>query len=125
MNNWGVVIVLYNPNLNQLNLTLAQILPQTRQVALVNNGPSLQKEGIVLRPYELGDNKGIAYAQNYGVALLKKRNPNLEYVFFLDQDSEISSSFFSSMLEAWQTTKTRYSNSVSYTHLTLPTTSRV
>lgn len=110
MNNWGVVIVLYNPNLNQLNLTLTQILPQTRQVALVNNGPSLQKEGIVLRPYELGDNKGIAYAQNYGVALLKKRNPNLEYVFFLDQDSEISSSFFSSMLKAWQATKKRYSN---------------
>lgn len=101
MNNWGVVIVLYNPDLGQLEKTVRQIHRQTDSIALVNNGSALTATVDNVVAYELGRNVGIASAQNYGVERLRETSPDLKYVFFLDQDSQVPSGYFEQMLATW------------------------
>ncbi|MCT4384166.1 hypothetical protein [Lacticaseibacillus paracasei] len=98
MQNWGVVIVLYHPEMAKLKRTIVTTLKNTPYLALVNNGEPLADLGDSV--VELGENKGIAYAQNIGVETLQKQS-KLDGVFFLDQDSEIEENFFSRMLLEW------------------------
>lgn len=102
MSKWGVVIVLYNPNLSRLESTLDIVSKQTRSIALINNGSPLP-ETFNYKQFtvELGANRGIAYAQNHGVKHLLNQFPELQQIFFLDQDSAVEANFFDDMLRSW------------------------
>ncbi|WP_338217640.1 glycosyltransferase family 2 protein [Lacticaseibacillus salsurivasis] len=109
MESWGVVIVLYHPDLAHLEQIVGIIEQKTTSIVLVNNGrkipASFKYNHYVL---ELDRNSGIAYAQNAGVHRLCESFPELEAVFFLDQDSTVAPDFFSLMLTAWRKIHNKY-----------------
>lgn len=96
---WGVVIVTYNPTIEAFAKKMTRYLAATPHVVVVNNGESLQATDFASHVIELGDNLGIARAQNVGVAALQKQG--VPFVFFLDQDSELSAGYFAAMLAEW------------------------
>lgn len=97
---FGVVIVTYNPEMSLLNKTLKSI-DNEAIIAVVNNGKNLELEqNNNIHVLNLNENKGIATAQNIGVKFLKKLN--VEYVFFLDQDTNVPDNFFNKMLNYWK-----------------------
>lgn len=93
---WGVVIVTYNPNVENLVNKINIISKLTDNLVVVNNGSDLDLDGDFL-VINLGRNEGIAKAQNIGVKKL-----NTKFIFFFDQDSEIEESFFELMMDKWK-----------------------
>ncbi|WP_203662648.1 hypothetical protein [Lacticaseibacillus sp. 53-4] len=103
---WGVVIVLYHPDETHLSETVKGLVELTDQVALVNNGERLSDDFEYPEfVTDLGSNRGIAFAQNRGVESLIARDPTLEQVFFLDQDSDLPEGYFQGMLDTWSRVK--------------------
>lgn len=103
MSKWGVVIVLYNPDLPRLKSTLDILSEQTGNIVLVNNGlPLPETFEYSCFTVELGENRGIAFAQNRGVEHLMAQYPDLQKIFFLDQDSAVDATFFNKMLQSWE-----------------------
>ena len=87
------VVVTYNPDLDTLGRLVDACAPQVDSIVLVDNGDGVRLVGwlaqrtfsnVVLLP--LGENRGIATAQNAGIdwALAK----GAEYVLVFDHDSE-------------------------------------
>lgn len=98
MQNFGVIFVAYNPEINTFNSKLRVVSELSSNVVVVNNGnaiPVIKNIKII----NLSENKGIAYAQNVGVEFLKRKG--IEFVFFFDQDSDFDSDYFSKMLFEW------------------------
>lgn len=86
------VVVTYQPVLEQLNDLLNALVPQVSAVILVDNGSNVKLDIWVmgrstptLQVVLLGENKGIAVAQNEGIRLA--RNGQADYVLLMDQDS--------------------------------------
>lgn len=85
------IIVTYHPDLETLERVIGAVLPQVDRLIVVNNGNeenipiwlSMQSQSIEY--ISLGDNFGIAKAQNVGISRAKKHGS--EYVLLLDQDS--------------------------------------
>jgi rhamnosyltransferase len=92
----AALIVTYHPSRIQLEALLAAISQQVEYILIVDNTEALaegecgalpglaQRYGATL--VQLGQNRGIAVAQNHGLAILAAM-PNLEYILFLDHDS--------------------------------------
>lgn len=87
MNNTICIIVTYNPNIDLLDKTVLSIKDQVDKIIIINNNTELDLKNnysnVVL--YNLGCNKGIAYAQNYGVNIALNDNP--DFILLSDQDS--------------------------------------
>lgn len=98
---FGVVIVAYNPNVGILCQTVNKCLSEGATVIIANNSEKkLQiKTDMNIKILNFGENLGIAKAQNKAISLLKKLN--IEYVFFLDQDTKIPKNYFRKMLKKW------------------------
>jgi rhamnosyltransferase len=96
---WGVVVVSYNPEIKSFSKRIHRYLNQTSNVVIVNNGDSLAKTDFADQVVELGENLGIARAQNIGVQVLREKK--VKFVFFLDQDSDLCDGFFYNMLDEW------------------------
>jgi len=87
------VVVTYRPDLEKLEKLFASLLPQVAQVVVVDNGSTnsviawLQAyaTSAPLEVFPLGDNKGIAAAQNVGIAHAKQQGA--DYVILFDHDS--------------------------------------
>ncbi|MTH17512.1 glycosyltransferase family 2 protein [Flavobacterium sp. LC2016-01] len=89
----SAVVVLYNPDLSNLKKSLLSLITQVGNVILIDNSPINLETGEFLsffkdfsiEYYFLGENLGIAKAQNIGIhkALNKKSN----FVLIMDQDS--------------------------------------
>lgn len=83
------IIVTYNPDLGTLERLLDSVMPQVSNLVIVDNGSSVNlgdladRHEIALLP--LGDNFGIARAQNIGIEFA--RDCLATYVLLLDQDS--------------------------------------
>lgn len=87
------IIVTYRPELARLEALLSACLPQADKLVVVDNGSDegaltmlrtrARRDGFAV--LELGDNLGVAAAQNRGVAWA--RTQTCEHVLFLDQDS--------------------------------------
>jgi rhamnosyltransferase len=87
------VIVTYNPDIAVLEALLHSLLPQVAQAIIVDNGSFADMarwfeqsyhENLIL--HKLGQNYGIAHAQNVGIAQL---NAGLEkFILLSDQDSK-------------------------------------
>lgn len=91
----GAIIVLYNPNLDLLKKSISVLRNQINHICIVDNTPCCSIDGNFFEDVDnnikyvpLGKNLGIAEAQNIGIKWIKDI-PNIEYVFFLDQDSII------------------------------------
>lgn len=82
------VVVIYNPHVETLLSLIASIAAQVRCVYMVNNGADVDvnifnEENI--RIFNLGDNYGVAYAQNIG--LKASLNASSDFVLISDQDT--------------------------------------
>lgn len=86
------VIVSYNPDIKKISECIYSLAMQVERIVLVDNGSSNSDELFTISCVNLdvvilGENKGIAYAQNYGVEQVLQ-NCNVEYLFFSDQDTK-------------------------------------
>lgn len=100
MNEFGIVIVAYNPDVNDFVSKIKRFVKLTNNLVVINNGKEIQKVKALCKVINLGKNQGIAYAQNIGVEYLKKIG--IEYVFFLDQDTLVEDDYFARMLSEWK-----------------------
>ena len=92
------IIVCFNPNVYRLFKLCSDLINQKSKIVLVDNSINsclndLVNENIEL--IQLGDNLGIAKAQNIGIQHVFKQNADI-FVFF-DQDSEIENNFLSNL----------------------------
>ena len=93
------IIVCFNPNVDQLIKLCSDLINQKSNVVLVDNSLDSSLKGIVnnnIELIELGDNLGIAKAQNIGIQFAIKQNADI-FIFF-DQDSEIENGFLESLI---------------------------
>ena len=103
----GAVIVTFNPDFPALARLLDSLLSQVGAIVIVDNGSSddvalwIQEHLPVLcaTTVLLGDNFGIAAAQNYGISLLEGRGSKAVVLF--DQDSEPAPDMISKLAGAW------------------------
>lgn len=94
------VVVLFNPDIDNVNALIYSLLKQSCEVVIVDNSP---QENTIIRldgvHYQwLGGNKGIAAAQNTGINF--SINSGGDYVIFFDQDSIIPDGFTSTLYKA-------------------------
>lgn len=90
---WAVVVT-YRPELEKLQLLLDSLMQQVNGVVVVDNGSSesvlawlgVYQSTIPLMVVPLGDNKGIASAQNVGIERASQQNP--DYIILFDHDSQ-------------------------------------
>jgi rhamnosyltransferase len=88
----SAVIITFNPDHRRVHEVVQAIAPQVREVLVVDNGSAhLPDEllrgaaGVPIYLLELGDNLGIAAAQNLGLAWAQKRGAS--HVLLLDHDA--------------------------------------
>lgn len=94
------VIVCYNPDVEVLKSTCGQLAACGAQVILVDNSASSRlsehpelAHGLIVA---LGENRGIAHAQNVGIA--RARDAGADVVVFFDQDSRIEPGFLQALV---------------------------
>lgn len=88
MNNLCIIIVFYNPTEQQR--IKASLLSKHINVIIVDNSSIYYSlpETSTLRYFALCENRGIAYAQNFGIRQAQKLG--FTYILFQDQDSSLS-----------------------------------
>ena len=86
------IVVSYHPDLSSLEDLLDALLPQVATIMVVDNGSSVEiaawskhRYGNRVVVIPLGNNRGIAAAQNVGINWA--RNQGARYVVLFDQDS--------------------------------------
>ena len=99
------VVVTYDPDRFRLQQLLDAVLPQVRDVLLIDNGSRTAQLDWLralsdprLRLVELGSNKGIAAAMNVGIA--RARNAGCTHLLLLDHDSVPASTMVDDLLQA-------------------------
>lgn len=98
------VIVTYHPSSAKLMELVGAIRPQLSSLIIVDNGSSFDFSGLT-RQYdceivELGENFGIAHAQNAGIERARERGT--EFVLLLDQDSIPAPDMVAQLVEAYR-----------------------
>jgi rhamnosyltransferase len=100
------IVVTYEPDLGKLDLLYQKICTQVSGLVVVDNGSStevvswLQSRDVPIA-YEviaLGDNKGIAFAQNTGMRHAKAAGT--DYIVLFDHDSEPNADMVTMLLNA-------------------------
>ncbi len=88
----GVMIILYNPDLDRLKENLAHIVPQCSHILCIDNASAnLEQTKVLLQQYEdielmeNTQNVGVAAALNQGMTYWEEKG--LQWVLSLDQDS--------------------------------------
>ena len=86
------IVVTYNPERERLKQALAALAPQVAKILIVDNGSTEPISGLrhavsetEIEVIPLGDNRGIATAQNVGIE--RARAEGADYVALFDQDS--------------------------------------
>lgn len=104
-NKYGIVIVTYKPNIDELNKKVDKYTTNSNAVVvIVNNGNKLnisEHSNLIIK--NLGKNMGIAYAQNIGINYLQEKG--IDLAFLLDQDTKLEKKYFEKMLKKWQSLK--------------------
>lgn len=96
-----MVTVTYNPEMKLLTKVIQSMFEQVRKIYIVDNTPGKAKE---LEQFQnekveiiyLGNNKGIAYAQNIGIK--KSLENNSDYIVLSDQDTIYPKNYVKKML---------------------------
>lgn len=101
LNNIGVVIVVYHPNVKQLESKL-KCLGGDIAIVVVDNTPNevidIEQTNVAYIP--LCENTGIANAQNVGIGNLLKRG--CTHVVFFDQDSDFTEKYVRSIVDEYE-----------------------
>lgn len=100
------VIVTYNPNVDHVGSLINGLEKQSCDSIIVDNSTYshevlIANEGCYY--ISLGSNKGIAEAQNIGIAECLKRK--YKYIIFFDQDSKIEKNFIASLKQPMEDNK--------------------
>ena len=92
------IIVLYKPNIDLMNKVLLSINTQVNNIILINNGCEKYDFSNFdnIESINLGDNFGIAYAQNRGIE--KALKLGADYVLLSDQDTIYPNDYITSFL---------------------------
>jgi len=107
MSDIALIIVLYYPSEQEVNRICN--ISHYNICILVDNTPGSENELIKSKIQEGGgsieyiplkENRGIAAAQNVGIAAAREKN--IEYVLFLDQDSQITVDFPGKLLDDYK-----------------------
>jgi len=94
------IIILFHPDDTLLSRLLVSLQGQSKDICIVDNTPTTVKHSVLtfcdkllLNPiyFDLGENKGIASAQNIGIQYAIDNK--YEHVLLLDQDSELPNGF--------------------------------
>lgn len=97
----GAILVLYNPNIEEVLLSINTLAPQVDELCLIDNTPD-QDIHDIFRSFEnihyipLFNNVGIATAQNVGIKYFECNN--FDFVLFSDQDSLAPKNLVSNLL---------------------------
>ena len=100
----AAVIITYYPDQNKLTNLVVKSSAQLDRVFVVDNGSSKSIQSWLagissnVEVIELGDNLGIASAQNFGIA--RARALDLDFVVLFDQDSDPESDTLSTLINA-------------------------
>lgn len=99
------VYVTYEPDIGLLIRSLLSIKDQVNTVFIIDNGSSCSFEEIResnnnIHLIQLGENKGIAFAQNVGIK--KAQENSCEYVMLSDQDTLYPSDYIDTMLPSFK-----------------------
>lgn len=98
-NKFGVIIIAYNPKLEEFLPKIKRYAKLGARVIVVNNGSDDIPAFSEIQIINLEHNVGIAKAQNIGVKRLKQLG--ISKLFLFDQDSVVDNDYFKIMLEAW------------------------
>lgn len=102
----AAVVVLYNPNLDLLDRLLTSVAGQVERIFVIDNTSSSTAEFASffhqysghISYFALGQNRGIATAQNIGIQ--ESIEAACSHVLFLDQDSSIPPNMVRQLLDA-------------------------
>ena len=99
------VVVTYEPDLDVLDQLLASLVPQLQQIVIIDNGSrvdlsdwSKRCDRSVIEVRCLGENLGIATAQNVGIQWARERGA--KFVLLMDQDSIPAPNMIEKLMEA-------------------------
>lgn len=96
------VIVTYHPSAEMLEALVRAVRPQLSQLVIVDNGSNFDFSTLLAATstelIELGDNYGIAHAQNVGID--HARSKGAEFVLLMDQDSVPAPDMVNALLDA-------------------------
>lgn len=103
--NVGTVIVLYNPDLDCLKLSLINLQLQVSNIVLIDNSIDNlntleflnEFDSNIIRYIPLNKNTGIAAAQNIGISFFIEKK--MDFCLIMDQDSIISNNMISQLIE--------------------------
>lgn len=109
--NTVAVVILYNPNLKKLQYLFESIYFQINAIVFVDNSPTPQAQTdnqnwlknlnqSNCHYVSLGDNLGIATAQNKGIEYAK--NNGFDFVLLLDQDSVLPNNMVQNLFLSYQ-----------------------
>jgi rhamnosyltransferase len=97
----SVIIVIYNPVINQLTSLVKKLLLNSVTPIIVDNSDTtvfdLNLDFDQVKYVRMNGNEGIAKAQNQGIKLSIKEN--FDIIGFLDQDSDFTVNFFGLLLK--------------------------
>lgn len=103
----AAIVVSYEPDMTLLRNNLLRIAPQVDQIFLIDNSTKFCAKDFCididlphLNCIPLFENLGVASALNHGISAAAENNVN--FVLFLDQDSECSPTLINDLLDAYQ-----------------------
>ena len=108
MRTYGVYVT-YNPDIELFKKSVESVIGQVDKIVIVDNTPGKceKLENLKTLPnievIYLGDNYGIAYAQNVGIK--KALENNADYILLSDQDTVYPPDFVEKMLECFKEEK--------------------
>ena len=100
------VLVTHQPALHALQITLAALAPQVAAIDVIDNASTdagALRALIATQPsvtlHATAENRGLAHAQNLGIAAARAR-PGITHVLFMDQDSVPQAGMVAALLDA-------------------------
>lgn len=101
----AAIVVVFEPDLQQLSKILRTIAPQVQMGCIIHNGANFPSDGIQLElsnftVVHLGSNLGVASALNAGFSWAQEMHAN--YVVSFDHDSEPASDMVAHLMSAYK-----------------------
>jgi len=96
----AIIVVIYNPNIRELQYNINTYSNQTNLLIVVDNSDNKEKQHVIKNIFSnkknivvitLGDNYGIAYAQNVGIKYAIDKG--YKYFIEMDQDSRLPNNY--------------------------------
>jgi len=99
--NIDVVIVIYNPNEEQVKSLIFSLLNQVRRIYIIDNSlnPFFEFRNDKVIIIRLNNNYGIAYAQNLGISLSLKNNS--DFILLSDQDTLYPFNYINKLIDVF------------------------